>query len=65
MLLRTELGHAVGLGHVTDNLLTMHPTSFAGETLEAFIRNRRHRWNGLFISAAGQRRTYLGASARV
>jgi predicted Zn-dependent protease len=29
-----ELGHAVGLGHVTDNFLTMYPTSFTGETLK-------------------------------
>jgi Matrixin len=28
-----ELGHVVGLGHVNDNLLTMFPNSFAGETL--------------------------------
>jgi predicted Zn-dependent protease len=34
-----ELGHAVGLGHVTDNLLTMYPTSFAGETLKRSLGN--------------------------
>jgi predicted Zn-dependent protease len=34
-----ELGHAVGLGHVTDNLLTMYPTSFAGETLRRSLGN--------------------------
>ena len=28
-----ELGHVIGLGHVNDNLLTMFPNSFAGETL--------------------------------
>jgi hypothetical protein len=34
-----ELGHAVGLGHVNDNLLTMFPTSFAGETLKRSLGN--------------------------
>ena len=34
-----ELGHTVGLGHVTDNLLTMYPTSFAGETLKRSLGN--------------------------
>jgi predicted Zn-dependent protease len=34
-----ELGNAVGLGHVTDNLLTMYPTSFAGETLRRSLGN--------------------------
>jgi hypothetical protein len=29
-----ELGHAVGLQHVNDDLLTMFPSSFAGETLK-------------------------------
>jgi predicted Zn-dependent protease len=29
-----ELGHAVGLGHVSDAFLTMYPTSSAGETLK-------------------------------
>jgi Matrixin len=29
-----ELGHVVGLGHVNDNLLTMFPNSFSGETLK-------------------------------
>ena len=34
-----ELGHAVGLGHVSDNLLTMYPTSFTGETLKRSLGN--------------------------
>lgn len=29
-----ELGHAMNLGHVTDRLLSMYPTSYAGETLK-------------------------------
>jgi predicted Zn-dependent protease len=34
-----ELGHAVGLGHVNEKLLTMIPTSFAGETLKRSLGN--------------------------
>ena len=34
-----ELGHAVGLVHVNDNLLIMYPTSFAGETLIRSLGN--------------------------
>ncbi|MGH9985106.1 MAG: matrixin family metalloprotease, partial [Nitrososphaeraceae archaeon] len=34
-----ELGHAVGLGHVSDNLLTMYTTSTAGETLKRSLGN--------------------------
>ena len=34
-----ELGHSVGLGHVSNNLLTMFPTSFAGETLKRSLGN--------------------------
>ena len=34
-----ELGHAVGLGHVTDKLLTMYPTAKAGETLKRILGN--------------------------
>jgi Matrixin len=34
-----ELGHAIGLGHVTDKLLTMYPVSMAGETLKRILGN--------------------------
>jgi predicted Zn-dependent protease len=34
-----EVGHAVGLGHVTDKLQTMYPTSYAGETLKRSLGN--------------------------
>ena len=34
-----ELGHAVGLGHVSDTLLTMYPHSTAGETLKRTLGN--------------------------
>ena len=34
-----EFGHAVGLGHVTDNLLTLYPTSFAEKSLNRSLGN--------------------------
>jgi predicted Zn-dependent protease len=34
-----ELGHAVGLDHVSDQLQTMYPTTFAGATLQRSLGN--------------------------
>jgi predicted Zn-dependent protease len=34
-----EIGHAIGLGHVTDKLLIMYPVSMAGETLKRILGN--------------------------
>ena len=34
-----EIGHAIGLGHVNDKLLTMYPVSMAGETLKRILGN--------------------------
>jgi predicted Zn-dependent protease len=59
-----ELGHAVGLGHVTDSLLTMYPTSFAGETLRrslgngdragmSFLYPAGETWTSSWISLSG------------
>ena len=58
-----ELGHAVGLGHVTDNLLTMHPTSFAGETLKRTLGTGDIVGMD-FLYQSWSAWTYLGASAR-
>lgn len=34
-----EIGHAINLGHVSDKLQSMYPTSFAGETLKRTLGN--------------------------
>jgi predicted Zn-dependent protease len=34
-----ELGHAINLGHVSDRLQSMYPTSYAGETLKRSLGN--------------------------
>ena len=34
-----EIGHALNLGHVSDRLQSMYPTSFAGETLKRSLGN--------------------------
>lgn len=34
-----EIGHAMNLGHVSDRLQSMYPTSFAGETLKRSLGN--------------------------
>jgi matrixin/K319-like protein len=34
-----EIGHALNLGHVSDKLQSMYPTSFAGETLKRSLGN--------------------------
>ena len=34
-----EIGHALNLGHVSDKLQSMYPTSFAGETLKRTLGN--------------------------
>jgi hypothetical protein len=34
-----EIGHAINLGHVSDRLQSMYPTSYAGETLKRSLGN--------------------------